>query len=225
MDRPRVLLVEDDQPTADALRRYLQLDRFAVLVAGTGEQALALVDGDRPDALVLDVGLPGIDGITVARTLRGRGHHVPILIHSAQGELDDRLSGLAAGADDYLVKPFASAEVSARLNALLRRLPAGAALPLVRGDVRLDPARRTASAAGRPLTLTRREFDLLETLVRHAGAVLSRGQLLDQVWGYGAEVEPNTVDLFVGYLRRKLEAGGRERLIHTVRGVGFVLRS
>jgi DNA-binding response OmpR family regulator len=225
MDRPKVLLVEDDPATAEALRRYLQLDRFAVTVAGTGEQALVTVATNPPDALVLDVGLPGVDGVTVARTLRGRGYQVPILVLSAQRELPDRLAGLAAGADDYLAKPFASAEVSARLRALLRRQPAAASLPIVVGDLRLDPARRTVDRAGRPLTLTRREFDLLETLGRHAGVVLSRAQLLDQVWGYGADVEPNTVDIFVSYLRRKLEAEGAERLVHTVRGVGFVFRT
>jgi DNA-binding response OmpR family regulator len=208
-----------------ALERALRLEGFAVLLAGDGAAALAAVAADAPAAIVLDVGLPDIDGREVAARLRAAGDETPICILSARDEVADRVAGLQAGADDYLVKPFAVEELVARLHALLRR---GAShtggTVLAVGDLRVDPERRTAGRAGAPLELTRREFDLLEALARHAGLVLTRTQLLEQVWGYDWEVDGNVVDVFVGYLRRKLEADGRARMIHTVRGVGFVLR-
>ena len=208
-----------------ALERALRLEGFAVLLAADGAAALAAVAADSPAAIVLDIGLPDIDGREVAARLRAAGDETPICILSARDEVADRVAGLQAGADDYLVKPFAIEELVARLHALLRRgaQHAGGSVLAV-GELRVDPERRSATRAGAPLDLTRREFDLLEALARHAGLVLSRTQLLEQVWGYDWEVDGNVVDVFVGYLRRKLEAGGRERMIHTVRGVGFVLR-
>jgi two-component system response regulator PrrA len=205
-----------------ALERALRLEGFAVSTAPDGEAALAAAALQRPAAIVLDVVLPDLDGRTVARRLRAGGSDTPICILSARDEVADRVAGLQAGADDYLVKPFAVEELVARLHALLRRRPPQPDGALAVGDLRIDPAARTAAHAGRPLELTRREFDLLEALARHAGIVLTRDQLLELVWGYDWPADGNVVDVFVGYLRRKL---GEPRLIHTVRGVGFVLRA
>lgn len=208
-----------------ALERALRLEGFAVRTAADGAQALAAVAAEPPDAIVLDIVLPDRDGREVAARLRATGDHTPICILSARDEVADRVAGLQAGADDYLVKPFAMEELVARLQALLRRgAPRAAGAPLRFGDLRLDPARRTATDGDSALELTRREFDLLEVLMRNAGLVLSRRQLLEQVWGYDWEADGNVVDVFVGYLRRKLEADGRPRIVQTVRGVGFVLR-
>ncbi len=222
---PLVLVVDDEPAILVALERALRLEGFAVRTAADGEAALAAIAAEPPAAIVLDVVLPGIDGRTVAARLRASGDQTPICILSARDEVADRVAGLQAGADDYLVKPFAVEELVARLHALLRRgAPRAGGTVLTVGDLRIDPARRTATRGELTLELTRREFDLLETLARHAGLVLSRTQLLEQVWGYDWEADGNVVDVFVGYLRRKLEAGGGERIIHTVRGVGFVLR-
>jgi DNA-binding response OmpR family regulator len=169
--------------------------------------------------------MPGLTGVEVVRRLRADGHELPICVLSARDELADRVEGLRAGADDYLVKPFELKELVARLHALLRRSPDRAAVPLEVGDLRIDPARRLVRLGERRIDLTGREFELLETLARHAGIVLSRRQLLEQVWGYTFEVDGNVVDQFVSYLRRKLESGGEPRIVHTVRGVGFVLRA
>jgi two-component system response regulator PrrA len=208
-----------------ALERALRLEGFAVRTAADGESALSAIAAEPPAAIVLDVVLPGIDGHTVAARLRAAGDDTPICILSARDEVADRVAGLQAGADDYLVKPFAIEELVARLHALLRRgAPKGAGGLLAFADLRIDPSRRIATRGGQPLELTRREFDLLEALARHAGLVLTRRQLLEQVWGYDWEADGNVVDVFVGYLRRKLEADGRPRILHTVRGVGFVLR-
>jgi DNA-binding response OmpR family regulator len=173
---------------------------------------------------VLDVMMPGLDGVSVVRKLRGDGIDVPVCMLSARDEVEDRVAGLQAGADDYLVKPFAIAELTARLEALLRRRGGEGAGPHVAGDVVVDPRRHVATRAGRELVLTRREFDLLDVFVRHPGQVLSRDQLLSLVWGYTTDVETNVVDVFVGYLRRKLEGAGEPRILHTVRGVGWALR-
>lgn len=221
---PRVLVVDDDEAIRTALERALALEGFAVSTVDGGRAALAAVEGDRPDVVVLDVAMPDLDGVAVTRTLRGRGEALPILVLSARDEIDDRVAGLQAGADDYLVKPFALAELVARLHALLRRRGDPLPVPLQVGDLHVDPARRVARRGERQLALTRREFDLLETFARHAGIVLSRPQLLSQVWGYDFAVDGNVVDVFVGYLRRKLEEHGEPRVVHTVRGVGFVLR-
>ncbi|MGF1597161.1 MAG: response regulator transcription factor [Acidimicrobiales bacterium] len=220
---PCVLIVDDDRSIRESLERALRLEGFDVVVAASGEAALEGVDRSAPQVLVLDLGLPGIDGIEVIHRLRGDGNDVPICVLSARDEITDRVVGLEAGADDYLVKPFALVELVARLNALLRRRPDGDAPVLTVGDLRVDVARRRVTRAGASIELTRREFHLLETLARSPGIVLSRERLLELVWGYDFEVNTNVVDVFVGYLRRKLDAHGG-RLIHTVRGVGFVLR-
>ncbi|CAG6396869.1 Response regulator MprA [Actinacidiphila cocklensis] len=222
--RGRVLVVDDDAAIRRSLGRALRLRGFTVGEADGGAAALEQLAAAAPDVLVLDVSMPGIDGIEVCRTLRATGSDLPVLVLSALDEVADRVAGLQAGADDYLVKPFALEELVLRLNALLRRRP-----PRPDDQVRacglvLDPAARTATRDGDPLDLTRREFELLETLARNAGIVLTRDQLLDRVWGYDFEVRTDAVDTFVSYLRRKLEAGGRPRILHTVRGVGFVLR-
>ena len=225
MPPPLVLVVDDEPAIRVALERALRLEGFAVSTAGGGQEALTVVAQRPPAVIVLDVVLPDLDGRTVAARLRASGDQTPICILSARDEVGDRVAGLQAGADDYLVKPFAVEELVARLQALLRRGAPRATGSLVAvGELRIDPGRRTASRGELVLELTRREFDLLEALARHAGLVLSRQQLLEQVWGYDWEADGNVVDVFVGYLRRKLEAGGGERIIHTVRGVGFVLR-
>lgn len=222
---PDVLVVDDDEDIRLSLDRGLRLSGFAVRTAPDGEAALAAVADRVPDCLVLDVGLPGRDGVRVVEALRGQGVAAPVLMLSARTSIDDRVIGLAAGADDYLVKPFALAELVARLRALLRRIPATAATGLSVGPLAVDPARRRATVDGAPVELTRREFDLLETLARNAGIVLSRERLLETVWGYDFAVDTNVVDVFVSQLRRKLEADGVPRLVHTVRGIGFTLEA
>lgn len=221
---PDVLIVDDDPAIRSSLRRGLKLEGFAVECADGGRSALLSVAKSQPDLIVLDVSMPDVDGIQVARSLRDEGNDVPICILSARDEVSDRVKGLEAGADDYLVKPFALRELVARLRALLRRRPEGSGTPLVIGDLVVDPSRHGVEICGRAVDLTRREFSLLVTLTRHADVVLSRTQLLEMVWGYDFEVDTNVVDVFVGYVRRKLEANGEPRMIHTVRGVGFVLR-
>ena len=192
---------------------------------GDGRAALEAIERQAPAAVILDVTMPGLDGVQVARRLRAGGDDVPILILSARDGIDDRVAGLAAGADDYLVKPFAMPELLARVDALLRRRPDRGRVGVTVGPLRVDPIGRRAVMDGRTLELTGREFELLEVLARHAGMVLTRTQLLEQVWGYTFDVQTNVVDVFVGYLRRKLEADGAARIVHTVRGQGFVLRS
>jgi DNA-binding response OmpR family regulator len=222
---PLVLVVDDDEAIRTALERALRLEGFAVRVAEGGRRALELVAQDRPGVMVLDVVMPDLSGISVVARMRARGDDTPICILSARDEVEDRVAGLEAGADDYVVKPFDIGELAARLRALLRRMPSGAGEPIRVGDLVVDPARRSVHRGDRAVELTRREFELLEELARHRNVVLSRGQLLERVWGYDFEVDGNVVDVFVGYLRRKLEAGGEPRMIHTVRGVGFVLRA
>ncbi|MEV8092943.1 response regulator transcription factor [Kitasatospora sp. NPDC085879] len=221
----RVLVVDDDAAIRRSLERGLRLSGFSVGVAADGEAALARAAADSPDVLVLDVSMPGLSGTEVCRALRARGDDTPVLMLSALDELADRVAGLQAGADDYLVKPFALEELVLRLHALLRRRPAPPADLLRAGPLTVAPATRQVHWEGTELHLTRREFELLAQLVRNAGLVLTRDQLLDRVWGYDFEVRSDAVDTFVSYLRRKLEEGGRPRLIHTVRGVGFVLRA
>jgi two-component system response regulator PrrA len=223
-DEPLVLVVDDDESIRLALERALRLEGFAVAVAEDGSSALALVEQRQPALIVLDVMMPGLSGVAVTARLRERGVDVPICILSARDEVEDRVAGLQAGADDYMVKPFALEELIARIQALLRRAPGAQPDVLRAGDLVVDPARRSVRRGERELELTRREFELLEELALHQGIVLSRAQLLERVWGYDFEVDGNVVDVFVGYLRRKLEAGGEPRMVHTVRGVGFVLR-
>jgi DNA-binding response OmpR family regulator len=225
LNDPDVLVVDDEAAIRDALRRGLTFEGFRVRTASGGWAAVQAVTRQEPDVLVLDVGMPDLDGVRVIRRLRGDGFDVPICVLSARREVEDRVAGLQAGADDYLVKPFHLDELVARLHALLRRRPEHTGAPLTVGDLRLDPAGRAARRGTRDLVLTRREFDLLETFARHPGIVLSRPQLLSMVWGYDFEVDGNVVDVFVGYLRRKLEEGGEPRVLQTVRGIGFTLRA
>src|SRR5918998_3486400 len=222
-DRPLVLVVDDDRSIRVALERALRFEGFAVQTAANGRRALELVEERRPAVVVLDVVMPDVSGVTVTGRLRARGVDVPICMLSARDEVQDRVAGLEAGADDYVVKPFELEELVARLHALLRRVPSAAAGTIRVGDLTIDTAQRAVRRDGRELDLTRREFELLEELARHPNIVLSRPQLLERVWGHDFEVDGNVVDVFVGYLRRKLEAGGEPRMIHTVRGVGFVL--
>ncbi|MFD8542387.1 response regulator transcription factor [Streptomyces sp. NPDC059649] len=221
----RVLVVDDDAMILRSLGRGLRLNGFAVALAEDGPGALAELAETPPDVIVLDVSLPGTSGIEVCRTLRADGDEVPVLMLSALDEVADRVAGLQAGADDYLVKPFALKELVLRLQALLRRRPSADRDVVRVGDLVLDTAAREVTYGGVAVGLTRREFELLEVLARNAGVVLTRDQLLDRVWGYDFDVRTDAVDTFVSYLRRKTEAGGRPRLVHTVRGVGFVLRA
>ena len=221
---PLVLVVDDEATVRQALERALRLEGFAVSTAAGGRAALEEVAARPPAVVVLDVMMPDLDGVSVVRRMRADGVDVPVCILSARDEVDDRVAGLQAGADDYLVKPFALAELTARLNALLRRRGSDAAGPLVVGDLVIDPRRHIVTRGGRTLEPTRREFELLEVFARHPGQVLSRDQLLTQVWGYATDVETNVVDVFVGYVRRKLESAGEPRILHTVRGIGWVLR-
>jgi two-component system, OmpR family, response regulator MprA len=221
--RPRVLVVEDDTDIAGVLRRSLDKEGYDVRVAGDGEAALDQAGVFAPDAVVLDLGLPKLDGVEVCRRLRTDGD-VPILILTARDALDARVAGLDSGADDYLVKPFEREELLARLRALLRRRPPRGSASLVVGDLRLNPATREAHRGERELDLTAREFELLEHLMRNERIVVSRQSLLDEVWGYHPFAETNTVDVFISNLRRKLEQGGEPRVLHTIRGAGYVLR-
>lgn len=221
----RVLVVDDDPVILRSLGRGLRLNGFDVALAENSTAALTELATRPPDVVVLDVSLPGLSGTDICRKLRADGDEVPVLMLSALDELEDRVAGLQAGADDYLVKPFALKELVLRLQALLRRRPPGASDTVRIGDLELAPAAREVTYGGAPVSLTRREFELLEVLVRNVDVVLTRDQLLDRVWGYDFAVRTDAVDTFVSYLRRKLEAGGRPRIVHTVRGVGFVLRA
>jgi two-component system response regulator PrrA len=226
-----LLVVEDDADVRASLERGLRLSGFAVRSAQDGPGALRAVHERVPDAVVLDLGLPGMDGVAVVSALRAMDHDVPVCVLSARDTVDDRVVGLEAGADDYVVKPFALAELVARLRALLRRgtkaAPAGTpelGEVLAVGPLRIDLARRTVHVGERAVDLTKREYELLVVLARNADVVLTRERLLELVWGYDFATDTNVVDVFVGYVRRKLEADGTPRLVHTVRGVGFVLR-
>jgi two-component system response regulator MprA len=227
MDGPQVLVVDDDPQLREALTRALELDDYRVTTASNGVKALESVTQHRPDVMVLDVMMPYVGGLDVCRTLRGRKDKLPILVLTARDEIGDRVAGLDAGADDYLTKPFALEELRARLRALLRRTASegddGAILEY--DDIVLDPAAHTVHRGGRPIDLTRTEFALLELLLRNAGRPLPRETIMDRVWGWESEPTSNSLEVFVGYLRRKTEASGEPRLIHTVRGVGYVLRS
>ncbi|HEX8743080.1 MAG TPA: response regulator transcription factor [Thermoleophilaceae bacterium] len=223
MSKPRVLVVEDDGDIADVLRRSLRMEGYDVRVAGDGVGALDEAAVFEPDAVVLDLGLPRLDGVEVTKRLRADGD-VPILILTARDGTDARVEGLDSGADDYLVKPFERQELLARLRAMLRRRPPRGSAFLTVGDLRLNPDTREVSRGDRRIDLTAREFELLEYLMRNERLVVSREALLEEVWGYAPFSETNTVDVFVSNLRRKLEAGGEPRLLHTVRGAGYVLR-
>jgi DNA-binding response OmpR family regulator len=222
---PVVLLVDDDAAIRRAVGAGLELEGFRVVRASGGRAALAAAETIVPAVILLDLAMPDLDGLEVLRRLRAGGDDVPVCILSARDEVEDRVRGLQAGADDYVVKPFALEEVTARLQALLRRRPATCDAAVTAGDLALDPRARAAMRGDRELALTRREFDLLHLFLRHPGEVLDRARLHEEVWGYTFDPGTNIADVFVGYLRRKLEAGGEPRVLQTVRGVGFVLRA
>ena len=220
---PRVLVVEDDDAIAQVLQRSLRMEGYDVKIAGDGISALDLSHAFLPDLVILDLGLPGMDGIEVAKTLR-ESDDVPILVLTARDAVESRVEGLDSGADDYLVKPFERQELLARLRALLRRRPPRGQATLMVGDLTLNPDTHEVLRADRPVDLTQREFELLEYLMRNERIVVSRQRLLDEVWGYDPFSMTNTIEVFVSNLRRKLEAGGEPRLLHTIRGAGYVLR-
>jgi DNA-binding response OmpR family regulator len=221
---PRVLVVEDDEEIAQVLQRSLRLDGYEVRLAADGEAALDAATAYRPDLVILDLGLPRLDGMEVARRLRSVDD-VPILMLTARDALDSRVEGLDAGADDYLIKPFERQELLARLRALLRRRPPRGSASLVVADLSLNPDSHEVHRGERTVELTQREFELLEYLMRNERIVVPRQRLLEEVWGYDPFATTNTIEVFVSNLRRKLEAGGEPRLLHTIRGAGYVLRA
>ncbi len=219
----RVLVVEDDEDIADVLRRSLRNEGYEVRTSADGVEALDVAAGFVPDLVVLDLGLPRLDGVEVCRRLRADSD-VPILMLTARAETEDRVGGLDSGADDYLVKPFERRELLARIRALLRRRPPRGSASLGVGDLSLNPDTREVRRGEREVELTNREFELLEYLMRNERLVISRERLLDEVWGYDPMAATNTIDVFISNLRRKLEAGGETRLLHTKRGAGYVLK-
>ena len=223
----RILVVDDDQAVRDSLRRSLAFNGYDVELAGDGLAALESIARNRPDAVVLDVMMPRLDGLEACRRLRSAGEDLPILVLTARDAVSDRVAGLDAGADDYLPKPFALEELLARLRALLRRTqPAYSSESgqLSFADLTLDPLAREVTRGERTVRLTRTEFNLLELLMRHPRQVLTRSQILEEVWGFDFPTTANSLEVYVGYLRRKTEAEGEPRLIHTVRGIGYALR-
>ncbi len=224
MEPMRILVVDDEPAVREAIERALRLDGYDVELAVDGEQALRTVEGRAPDAMVLDILMPRVDGLQVCRRLRGRGDRVPILMLTARDAIGDRVGGLDAGADDYLVKPFALDELLARLRALLRRARPDERAELRFGDLSLDPVAYEVRRGERAIELTRTEFLLLEQFMRHPRQVLPRSTIFEHVWGYDFGATSNSLEVYMSYLRRKTEAGGEPRLLHTVRGVGYVLR-
>jgi two-component system response regulator MprA len=227
LDIVRILVVDDDRAVRESLRRSLSFNGYTVDLAEDGVEALDAITNERPDALILDVMMPRMDGLEVCRQLRGTGDDIPILVLTARDTVSERVSGLDAGADDYLPKPFALEELLARLRALLRRTgpeEASENVLMTFGDLSLDPATREVHRGSRPISLTRTEFALLEMLIANPRRVLTRSRILEEVWGFDFPTSGNALEVYVGYLRRKTEAEGESRLIHTVRGVGYVLR-
>jgi two-component system, OmpR family, response regulator MprA len=225
--KPHVLVVDDDKAVRESLRRSLEFNGYAVSLAADGAEALAGIGGLGPDVVVMDVMMPRLDGIEATKALRKAGNDVPVLVLTARDAIGDRVEGLDAGADDYLTKPFALQELLARLRALLRRVvPAEGDEHEVLSfaDLSMDLATREVLRAGRPMELTRTEFTLLEMFLRRPRRVLERSFILEEVWGYDFPTTANSLEVYVGYLRRKTEAEGETRLIHTVRGVGYVLK-
>ena len=220
----RVLIVEDDPDVRAALTRALSFEGYEIDTATDGGRALVMVNEREPDAIILDVMMPFVDGLETARRLRAHGYTTPILMLTARGEVGDRVDGLDAGADDYLTKPFALEELLARMRALLRRAHHEVSEVMSGGGLEMNLGTREVTRNGDLIPLTKTEFDLLEALMRDAGKVVSRAQLYQQVWGIDFETSSNSLDVYVGYLRRKTEEGGHSRVIHTVRGVGYVLR-
>jgi two-component system response regulator MprA len=221
----KILVVDDERAVRESLRRALELEGYEIELAADGQEALYRLDSDaQPDALVLDVLMPGVDGLEVARTIRRTGNRVPILMLTARTQVEDRVEGLDAGADDYVTKPFALEELLARLRALLRRTADGSGEPLRFADLELDPGTREVRRGGEAIELTRTEFSLLELFLLNPRQVLTRSVIFERVWGYDFGYGSNSLDVYIGYLRRKTEAGGKPRLIQTVRGVGYALR-
>ncbi|HEY7004421.1 MAG TPA: response regulator transcription factor [Gaiellaceae bacterium] len=221
----KILVVDDERAVRESLRRALELEGYEIELAENGEEALAaLEDGEEPDAMILDVLMPGVDGLEVCRQLRRSGSRLPVLMLTARVEVENRVAGLDAGADDYVTKPFALEELLARVRALLRRTQEGGTEKLGFADLELDPGTREVRRGGEPIDLTRTEFSLLELFMRNPRQVLTRSVIFERVWGYDFGFGSNSLDVYIGYLRRKTEAGGKPRLIQTVRGVGYALR-
>ena len=226
----KILVVDDERAVRESLRRALELEGYEIELAGDGNEALSTLGRDepQPDAVILDVLMPGVDGLEVCRRLRAAGNHVPVLMLTARDEVENRVAGLDAGADDYVTKPFALEELLARIRALLRRAADtdgdGGGEVLSFADLTLDLGTREVRRGGRVIELTRTEFALLELFLRNPRQVLTRSIIFERVWGYDFGFASNSLDVYIGYLRRKTEAGGEPRLIHTVRGVGYALR-
>jgi two-component system, OmpR family, response regulator MprA len=225
MERMKILVVDDERAVRDSLRRALELEGYDVELAADGVEALERLNANgEPDAVILDILMPRMDGLEVCRRLRREGHRLPVLMLTARDEVENRVAGLDAGADDYVTKPFALEELLARMRALLRRTPGGSGEVLRFTDLELDPKTREVRRAGEPVELTRTEFSLLELFLLNPRQVLTRSVIFERVWGYDFGFSSNSLDVYIGYLRRKTEAGGRPRLIQTVRGVGYALR-
>ena len=221
----RILVVDDEPAVREAVERALRLDGHDVLLAADGHEARDTLDSRAPDAVVLDVLMPRVDGLELCRQMRQRGDRTPVLMLTARDAVSDRVAGLDAGADDYLIKPFALEELLARVRALLRRAsPGDDRRPLRFADVMLDPLAHEVHRGERPIELTRTEFLLLDLFLRHPRQVLTRSVIFENVWGYDFGPRSNSLEVYMGYLRRKTEAGGEPRLLHTVRGVGYVLK-
>ena len=221
----KILIADDERAVRESLRRALELEGYQIELAADGREALYRLETEsQPDAVVLDVLMPGVDGLEVARTIRRSGSRVPILMLTARTQVDDRVEGLDAGADDYVTKPFALEELLARLRALLRRTAEGSGEALRFADLELDPGTREVRRGGESIELTRTEFSLLELFMLNPRQVLTRSVIFERVWGYDFGYGSNSLDVYIGYLRRKTEAGGKPRLIQTVRGVGYALR-
>ena len=221
----KILIAEDDQGVRTSLTRALRFQKYVVTAVEDGAQAIDAIDAALPDLVILDVSMPVIDGLTACRLIRDKYRSLPILLLTARHEVSDRVAGLDAGADDYVVKPFALEELSARIRSMLRRtLVSPDTQNLVLADLVLDLRARTAFRGTRELILTKTEFDLLELLMNNVGTVLDRDLLYDRIWGFNFETGSRSLDVYVGYLRRKTEEGGEPRILHTVRGVGYVVR-
>jgi two-component system, OmpR family, response regulator MprA len=221
----KILVVDDERAVRESLRRALELEGYEIELAADGREALYRLEGDaEPDAVILDVLMPGVDGLEVCRRLRGTGSRLPVLMLTARTEVEDRVEGLDAGADDYVTKPFALDELLARVRALLRRTADEGGEVIRFANLELDPATREVKRGGRPIELTRTEFSLLELFMRNPRQVLTRSIIFERVWGYDFGYASNSLDVYIGYLRRKTEADGEPRLIQTIRGVGYALR-
>jgi DNA-binding response OmpR family regulator len=220
----RILLVEDEEKVASFIKKGLEQSSYTVDAVTTGEDALVYAAATAYDAILLDIMLPGRDGLSVVRELRSRGVSTPVLALTARGSLEDKVQGLDSGCDDYLPKPFAFDELLARLRALLRRQPAARSVKLEYSGVALDPVTRAVTRDGKPIELTNKEYALLELLLRHPGQVFTRTAILESVWGYDFDAGSNVLEVYMNFLRKKIDSPGKRKLLHTVRGVGYVLR-